>query len=220
MNTENTSAGVEAICLEVYGMLSASITHEIKNTLSIINENAGLLQDLCSMVDGEEGIPAGRVESTMQTITSQVSRSSIIMKNLNRFAHSNDKVPGQTDLAEMLRLMVELTSRFAAMRKVSATVSGDPETTINTNLLVLHSLVFLTLYKLYGECPENSVLQVIGEVEEARQVTIRFMLEGESAVNCPPGFPGLKETTLAQEIGATCKSQDGQITIQLAASLQ
>ena len=32
--------------LQFFGKVSASIAHEIKNVLAIINENAGLLEDL------------------------------------------------------------------------------------------------------------------------------------------------------------------------------
>lgn len=219
MNKEQMQTGVEGICLEVFGMLSASVTHEIKNTLSIINENAGLLQDLCSMVDEDEGIPAKRVEATTATVAGQVARSNIIMKNLNRFAHSNDKVPGQTDFSEMLELMVELTSRFAAMRKVSVTVSCQPGKIVETNLLVLHSLVFLTLHRLYSVCPENSVLQIVGKADEKQHVVVRFLLEGESPLSCPPDFPGFREDTLATAIKATCKSQDGEVVITLPVSI-
>lgn len=219
MNEEYSHADVEGICLEVFGMLSASVTHEIKNTLSIINENAGLLQDLCSMVDEDTGIPAKRVEAATATIANQVGRSNVIMKNLNRFAHSNDKVPGQADLAEMLKLMVELTSRFAAMRKVSVTVSCESGKIIEANLLALHSLVFLTLHRLYSACPEGSVLQILAEVDGKRQMILRFRLEGESPLVCPPDFPGHREDTLATEIGAACASKEGEFVIKLPVSI-
>lgn len=218
MNQEKTRTAADGICLEVYGLLTASVTHEIKNTLSIINENAGLIQDLCSMVEGDEGVPAARVESSMQTIANQVGRSSAIMKNLNRFAHSNDKVPGQTEMSDMLTLMVALTSRFAAMRRVSVTTSCQPGTLIETNLLVLHSLVFLTLYKLYAVCPENSVLNVTGDSESGGRPIIRFMLEGPSALPIPSELPGSKEDELARQIGAACRRTDTGIIISLGVS--
>jgi hypothetical protein len=217
MNQEKKSTGTDGICLGVYGLLSASVTHEIKNTLSIINENAGLIQDLCSMVEGDEGLPAGRVESSMQTIASQVGRSSAIMKNLNRFAHSNDKIPGQTEMSDMLTLMVDLTSRFAAMRKVTVTTSCQPGAVIETNLLVLHSLVFLTLYKLYQVCPENSVVKITGINQSDGRPLIRFMLEGHSELPLPSDFPGEKEDELARYIGATCSRGEAEIIISLGA---
>ena len=44
---ENTSE----MGLQFFGRMSASISHEIKNVLAIINENAGLLEDFSLMAD-------------------------------------------------------------------------------------------------------------------------------------------------------------------------
>ena len=43
--------------LQFFGRVSASISHELKNVLAIINENAGLLEDFTLM--GDRGIPTG-----------------------------------------------------------------------------------------------------------------------------------------------------------------
>ena len=37
--------------LQFFGKMTASISHEIKNVLAIINENAGLLEDLALLSD-------------------------------------------------------------------------------------------------------------------------------------------------------------------------
>ena len=36
--------------LRFFGMMTASVSHEIKNVLAIINENAGLMSDLTQMM--------------------------------------------------------------------------------------------------------------------------------------------------------------------------
>jgi len=40
---------------QFFGKISASISHEIKNVLAVLNENAGLLEDLVLMA--EKGAP-------------------------------------------------------------------------------------------------------------------------------------------------------------------
>jgi len=45
--------------LKFFGKMTASISHELKNVLAIINENAGLLEDLCAMA--EKGRPVDPV---------------------------------------------------------------------------------------------------------------------------------------------------------------
>jgi phosphoglycerate-specific signal transduction histidine kinase len=214
MDIQKSPRGVEAVCLEVYGMLSASVTHEIKNTLSIINENAGLIQDLCAMVEGDDGVPAGRVDASMQMIANQVNRSNVIMKNLNRFSHSNDRIPDQADLSETVTLLVALTSRFAAMRKVSVTTDCESGHVITTNVLTLYCLVFLILKTLYSLCLEDTTLLVSGK-QAAGLLELRFVPEKTSSQPYLPDFPGEKEKMLANYIGATCTCENGEIVVLL-----
>lgn len=48
-------SNTDRACVLVFAKISAAISHEIKNTLSIINENAGLLEDYAQMAeDGGE----------------------------------------------------------------------------------------------------------------------------------------------------------------------
>ena len=84
----------DRLCVQVFAKISASISHEIKNTLSIINENAGLLEDFAQMAEEGTGVAVERVRAVTKTIAKQVDRSNIIMKNLNRFAHSADSLSG------------------------------------------------------------------------------------------------------------------------------
>ena len=45
MNIQDAQVGLGGI--QFFGKMAASISHEIKNVLAIINENAGLLEDIC-----------------------------------------------------------------------------------------------------------------------------------------------------------------------------
>lgn len=81
---------VDALCVEVFSKISATVTHEIKNTLSIINENAGMLNDFAIMAGEGGAVPSSQVDGATATIAKQVTRSNTIMLNLNRFSHSGD----------------------------------------------------------------------------------------------------------------------------------
>jgi len=61
----------DRVCVLVFAKISAAISHEIKNTLSIINENAGLLEDYAQMAEQTGGLPLDRVLSITQTIAKQ-----------------------------------------------------------------------------------------------------------------------------------------------------
>ncbi len=56
---------VDALCVEVFSRISAAVSHEIKNTLSIINENAGLLSDLALMAGEDGGVPTGHLQELL-----------------------------------------------------------------------------------------------------------------------------------------------------------
>jgi signal transduction histidine kinase len=76
--------------LQFFGKMSASISHEIKNALAIINESAGLLDDLS--LRAERGIPVEpeRLKKQAGNILKQIRRADGIIQNMNKFAHSID----------------------------------------------------------------------------------------------------------------------------------
>ena len=71
--------------LQFFGKISASISHEIKNVLAIINENAGLLEDFTLMAEKGRPIDMERFKTVAGKIRGQVGRADGIVKNFNRF---------------------------------------------------------------------------------------------------------------------------------------
>ena len=60
--------------LQFFGKMTASISHEIKNVLAIINENAGLLGDLALLAERGVAIEPQRLNDMSRTVMKQVSR--------------------------------------------------------------------------------------------------------------------------------------------------
>ncbi|MEJ2283420.1 MAG: histidine kinase dimerization/phospho-acceptor domain-containing protein, partial [Desulfobacterales bacterium] len=77
--------------LQFFGRISASVTHEIKNVLAVVGENAGLLEDLTLMADRGQPIDPARLKKMSETVKKQVARADEILKNMNRFAHTSDE---------------------------------------------------------------------------------------------------------------------------------
>jgi light-regulated signal transduction histidine kinase (bacteriophytochrome) len=193
------SSTPDRVCVLVFAKISAAISHEIKNTLSIINENAGLLEDYAQMAEQTGGLPLDRVLSITQTIAKQVDRSNIIMKNLNRYAHSGDTSLAHANLQETLSLVVALASRQAAMKEISTTVECPPDIAICTHLISLESLIYLTLLTLYENCGAESSVTV-GAVAKKENIIIHFQVE-EKNVLLPGMFPDDDQQLLAEQIG-------------------
>jgi len=155
----------DSVCIQALAKVSASISHEIKNTMAIINENAGLLDDLVLMGGGEEGVSSERVKIAADTIARQVIRSNDLMNNLNRFAHTADYDSGSAGLNDILFLVVPLTARQAAAKNLEMSCNCPEDIKIHTHLLPLHSLLYLTLRFIIDHSSDADTLSVEGDLK-------------------------------------------------------
>ena len=153
--------------LAFLGKMSATISHEIKNCLAIINENAGLLEDFSLMAERGTPLDPERLNKLAAKIKKQVRRANEIVKHMNRLAHSSDRPAQETDLGETLVLMCALSERFAAMQGVhlQPIIPKRPIRVVTTPFRLNH---------LIWRCIEY----VIQKVEEGR--TIDLMLNEQT----------------------------------------
>ena len=199
------------ICVQVFAKISAAISHEIKNTLSIINENAGLLEDYVQLAGQTGGLPLDRVLAITKTIAKQVDRSNIIMKNLNRYAHSGDTSLAHANLKETLSLVVALSSRQAAMKEIGISIECPPDLAVHTHLISLESLIYLTLLTVYEDCQAGSALTLEGAGEKGN-ITIRFTLTDENVFRSGP-FPDDDQRLLAERVAGWYRQEKNQLSI-------
>jgi hypothetical protein len=128
----------------LFGAVGAGLSHELSNVFNIINELAGLQQDIVAAA--AQGGTAGlaRVSDLAARIKAQVVRGEEINRSLHRLSHSVDEPDGTFDLGETLVLFGSLAARAARLAEVSFEVRspespmahrGDPFAL----LLVLHA---------------------------------------------------------------------------------
>lgn len=210
-------ATTDRTCVQVFARISASISHEIKNTLSIINENAGLLDDFAHMAEEGTGVAVERVHAVTKTIAKQVDRSNLIMKNLNRFAHSADSYVAHGNLEETLSLIVALTDRQAAMKNITTTLHCPADIAFSTYLIVLESLVYLTLLTLFQASREGTTLLV--EVQdETPSITICFTVQSDAA-HPFAHYPDDDQKLLAEQIAASCRIEDNRLLLSFPSAI-
>ncbi|MFZ0242124.1 MAG: hypothetical protein WAL90_10800 [Desulfobacterales bacterium] len=112
--------------LRFFGRVTAAVTHDIKNSLATINENAGLLTDLAAMAARGKPLDPERVNALALRIMDQVKRADGLLKSMNRFAHSVDDTIKKVDLNESLQLLADLSVRQAAMCGATLVVQPSP----------------------------------------------------------------------------------------------
>ena len=79
------------IGLQFFGKMTASISHEIKNVMAIINESAGLLEDYGMMADKGIPIDPEKLKVVSGRVSKQIHRAEGIIRNMNSLAHSVDE---------------------------------------------------------------------------------------------------------------------------------
>jgi len=204
--------------LQFFGRISASISHEIKNVLAIINENAGLLEDLTLMADRGQPIDPARLKIMAAAVQKQIVRADDILKNMNRFAHSFDETLTEVDLNQTMELFMALTERFTAMRgvKVDMQLPASPST-ITTAPFFLMNLLWLCLdFAMSASGDENRIELVVAETANSVQIRLRQLAGLTEAL--VKTFPSDREKNLLAELEAdlTVEPEREEVVLRLS----
>ncbi len=213
MKDDSRDMAIEGV--RFFGEMSASISHEIKNVLAIVNENAGLLQDMVMMI--EKGMPLSpeRLSGLAQSIVRQVKRGDRIVKDMNRFAHSADHPLETVDIGEVIHFICVLAARRIAMKgePPRIDVPVTPITAV-TNRFFLEGLVWTSLCRAMDARAPGQALGIVAEkAGNARR--IRFCGLAENFLASESALPSPRETVLAGLLGVQLKTDrdKGEIVV-------
>jgi signal transduction histidine kinase len=197
--------------LQFFGKMMASISHEIKNVLAVINENAGLLEDLVRMADRGAAIEPQRLKNMSQTVMKQVSRADAIAKNMNRLAHSVDESISTVDLNDILELLVALSHRFASTRDVVVQpIPNEGPLTLRTAPFFLMNLLWLCLDFAMDAAAEDKIVELVTLKTDAGVQVFFKGLGGLAGAALKP-FPAEHEKGLCDLLGVELEvSTDNQ----------
>lgn len=152
-----------------FGKILASATHEMKNNLAIINENAGLLGDLSMMAEQGQPMPHERTNDLSRKIGAQVQRTDIVLKRMNQFSHSVDLSEQTVDLEKTAAFVVNLGARLIEMQGAKIRITPPPSPIlVSTHLFYLETIIWRSIE---GLCPAK---------KENNQVLISFEIENQS----------------------------------------
>ena len=163
--------------LRFFGQITASISHEIKNCLAIMNENAGLLQDLILLSQKGKPLDPERIERIAGQINGQVRRADSVVKNLNQFAHSTDNLEKSLNLAEALSLTIALNHRLATNRGVALHFSDPKDAcTVSISPFLFQYLMNRCLDVIIDVTGSGSRVDIMLQQKQG-QTIVAFMLD-------------------------------------------
>jgi len=200
-----------------FGEMTASISHEIKNVLAIVNENAGLLSDLVAMSTRGMPLAPERLAGLAQSISRQVARGDRIVKGMNRFAHSADHAEERVDVADTVAFMADLAARLIALRGAAVAIDRPmAPVTVTTNRFFLENLVWRCLCRVMQACPPDQD-PAIAVAISAGEAGARIRFQGPSG---PPAeeahCPETCEQALCRLLGARLSADPSNNVIGLS----
>lgn len=108
--------------LAFFGVVTASLSHQINNVLTIISELNGLSEDL--LVAGQtEELAHDRLQAATARIAENLQRAVEYVRTLNRFSHSADQQEATCDLTNLVVLLQAITQRFFELAKAQLIVN-------------------------------------------------------------------------------------------------
>jgi len=171
--------------LQYFGKMTATLSHELKNALATINENAGLLEDYNLMAQQGTPIDPQRLDVLAKRMGAQVARADRLLKGLNRFSHSVDALEGEVDLQDILELVAFLSYRLACSKGVTVTVQETAQPLkVCTTPFFLKNLIWLCLESAMERMEEKHDVNIAAQGAN-RQAHVIF--SGFSAMDFEKG---------------------------------
>jgi C4-dicarboxylate-specific signal transduction histidine kinase len=200
-----------------FGKLAASVTHELNNAFSIIDQAGGLLGDLSAASTAGRPLDPARLETVRERIDRQVRKGVEIVNRLNRFAHSIDEKAGRFDVAVETENFVALTRRFAELDKVRLQwVPVAEELLAEGDAFALQQALFGCLSVALGHAGEGDRIEV-RPGRDGGSVSVRIL--GPRRVPPPEVESGMEEVEwLMKSLGGSCgvrSAEEGGVEFEL-----
>ena len=188
------------------GKINASMSHEIKNVLAIINEKAGLLEDFLLMMDKGMPVDPEKFKALSGKIQKQVKRADKIVINMNTFAHSVDETCKTVELGQAFDFVAAFSARLVSNRGVNLEIHPDAgPVTIITDPFFLNHIIWLCIdFAMDWTGDEKTIAVSYKTISDGAEIKLSKL---GGLGNMPAdGFPNEREKAILQAL-------DGQITI-------
>lgn len=156
--------------------ITSGISHELSNTLSIIKENSGLLEDLFSMAEksGVEIPFADRMKKSLASIKLSLKKSVEITSDLNRFSHLVHDQNCIICAHEAVSLMARINSKRATRSGLTIEVESKArEMQIMAIPALFCRLIHLTICAAINASESGGIVSILlHEDHEGKKISI------------------------------------------------
>jgi signal transduction histidine kinase len=153
--------GPEKAGIRFLGEMTALFSHDIKNVLAIINENAGLLQDLSIMAANGPPLDPEKMGTIASKIQHQIRRADEMVKRLNLVGHSMDCPMDKVQLAEMVETVSFLAARKADQKAISLSITPpDKPVAIRTDPFALQQLIWICIDQAIRKAGSSNSVEI------------------------------------------------------------
>jgi C4-dicarboxylate-specific signal transduction histidine kinase len=186
------------------GKIAASMTHEIKNSLAIIQESAGLLADIISLSQEGSFPHKEKFQRVLGNIKEQVNRGVDITTRLNQFAHSMDEPLAAIQVSHLLEQVSLLMRRLAKRRGIDLKVAAAAQELSLMSDPFRLLLVLGTVIEKLAESLESGGAIILQAQGAPQEVTVILEIQGGKK----PGWEASLETlfTALQEVLGSLKA--------------
>jgi len=160
--------------LAFFGAVMASISHELNNVVGIVDQSAGLLEDLLYVAKSGKPLPEEKLQTIAERVTAQTQRGVVLIKRMNKFAHSSDEPVIEYDINEQLENLVEIARRKATLKKAGLEASyPDDIIKITGSPFLMQELVYTCIMQIIADTqPEDIISVALKAHEDGAQIRI------------------------------------------------
>ncbi|MBI5526108.1 MAG: HAMP domain-containing histidine kinase [Deltaproteobacteria bacterium] len=150
MNGSDTSGGQRG-GLRFFGRMTANLSHEFNNIITIIGEVAGLLDDLLLLAEKGRPLNTEKLKSLSDNVKRQVERGKAVVKHMNFLGHSIDDRSREVDLGVLVENVTNLSKRIAERKGVALAAEPAVEpVVVNCDPFGVMQAVFLCVDAALG----------------------------------------------------------------------
>jgi len=201
--------------LAFFGAITASVSHELNNVISILDQSAGLLGDLNAGARNGRPIPEEKLEKIAESMQRQTQRGLGIIRRLNKFAHSVDLPDCEFDLGETVASLGALCTRLADMKSTALKLRTVPGAiTVSGSPFLLQQWIFLEFRRMLAGAQKGDTIEIAADRVND---TARVDLIGPKFDSDTDETAAATEKLLCTCLGAEsdCMENDTTVTVRL-----